>query len=304
MSSDPRSLFELVPEMVGRFTAYAWEEYSRELTIALLGVASTIVRALGVTVRTGQTGILFSFGRARRELEPGFHVLIPFLQVAPRIATRQRTLDLPAQRVATHEGLVYVVDANLVFRVVDATKAVVEIDDLDRGMLQMLGLSVQEVLRGLSRESITTGRELDELLQASTAARLSPWGVSVEKAGFTSITPSMKSLRVTQVRRTVGERGRTLVLLLRSGIAPRRALSLLGARSRLSSRTRHLRRFARASRYRRRVATQLVRRKRSHGQIRAASRRLDTRLGEPSEDARRVRSARGSLRERALASRT
>ncbi|MDP6408841.1 MAG: SPFH domain-containing protein [Planctomycetota bacterium] len=300
MSSDPRSLFDLLQDALGGFSEYVWEEYSRELMLALLGVASAVVRALGVTVRTGSTGILFSFGRARRELEPGFHLLIPFLQVAPRIATRQRTLDLPAQRVATHEGLVYNVDANLVFRVEDATRAVVEIDDLDRGMLQMLGLSVQEVLRGLTRGRISTGHELDELLKAATAERLAPWGVCVEKAGFTSITPSAKTLRVTQVRRTVTERGRMLALLPRRGVAPRRALSLLGARGRLSSRTRHLRRFARASRSRRRIATRLVRRGRTHGQIRMASRAHASRLGDPSQDVYRLHAARGSLRERAM----
>ncbi|MED6333879.1 MAG: SPFH domain-containing protein [Planctomycetota bacterium] len=308
MIADLQSFLESVPGRVWGALAHVWEElweeHSRELTFALFGVASAVVRALGVTIRTGSTGVLFSFGRARRELQPGFHLLIPFLQVAPRIATRQRTLDLPAQRVTTHEGLVYIVDANLVFRVVDATRAVVEIDDLDRGMLQMLGLSVQEVLRSLTRERISTGHELDELLKAAAAPRLAPWGVDVEKAGFTSITPSVKTLRVTQVRQTVTERGRMLALMLRRGIAPRRALSLLGARGRLLSRTRHLRPLARASRTKHRVAARLIRRGRSHGQIHQATRSLASRLGQVSRDARRARETRGSLRKRALQAQT
>ena len=75
------------------------------------------------------------FGRARRELEPGFHLLIPFLQRARRMPTRSRTLDLPAQRVATHQGLVYHVDANLVYRVTDVRKAMIQVDQIEKGMI-------------------------------------------------------------------------------------------------------------------------------------------------------------------------
>ena len=90
-------------------------------------VTATVVRAMGVTIKSGETALLFSFGRARKELQPGFHLLIPFLQVARKMPSRSRTLDLPSQRVVTNEGLVYHVDANLVYRIVDVHKAVVEI---------------------------------------------------------------------------------------------------------------------------------------------------------------------------------
>jgi CheY-like chemotaxis protein len=43
-------------------------------------VAAPFVRLFGTTVQTGWKGVLFSFGRATRELEPGFHMLIPFVQ--------------------------------------------------------------------------------------------------------------------------------------------------------------------------------------------------------------------------------
>ena len=39
-----------------------------------------LVRAMGTTVKSGTTGLLFSFGRARKIVRPGFQYLIPFLQ--------------------------------------------------------------------------------------------------------------------------------------------------------------------------------------------------------------------------------
>ena len=81
-----------------RIALWVVEDHLRELLIALAGLVSAVVRATGTTIQTGWTGVKFSFGRVQRELGPGFHLMIPFLQVAPRVATRQRTLDLPAQR--------------------------------------------------------------------------------------------------------------------------------------------------------------------------------------------------------------
>ena len=72
-----------------------------------------LARATATTVKTGTTGLFFSFGRATRVVEPGLCYMIPFLQVVRTMPTRARTLDLPAQRVVTHDGLVFLVIESL-----------------------------------------------------------------------------------------------------------------------------------------------------------------------------------------------
>ena len=185
-----------------------WEEYSYAIYMA----AVALVRAAGKTVESGQTGLKFSAGRVVREVEPGFYPLIPFVQVIKTLPTRSRTLDLPQQRVTNLDGLVFDVDANVVYRVTDMRKALIAIDDLGRGMLQMLGLGVQQVLRARERRNMYCSAELDEALAHNLAERLAPWGVTIERAGFSSITPSNRSVRVTQLRPRVLERARQLVV--------------------------------------------------------------------------------------------
>lgn len=222
-------------------------------------VAASVVRAMGVTVQSGETGLLFTFGRARQELQPGFRLLVPFLQTVKRMPSRSRTLDLPAQRVVTLEGLVYQVDANLVYRVVDIRKAVIQIDSLRKGMLQILGLSVQETLRPMTREELNEPEELRRRLTNLLQERLAAWGAQVEHAGFTSITPSAKTLRVTQFSRTTLERVRVLAALEASGIEPTFALGLVGTRKRFERRTRARVLHANRQTSRRRVRVALLR---------------------------------------------
>lgn len=189
-----------------------------------------VVRATGITIDSGQTGLKFSFGRATKELGQGFHLLIPYLQTVRVVPTRSRTLDIPRQQVTTLDGLVLVVETTLVYRIVDVRKALIQIDDLERGMLQTFGLSVQQVLREVDREAARKSEELDRRLEDLLTERLGDWGVAIETAGFASITPSDKTLRVTQLQQRVGVRRQTRDALA-VHLTPHRSLQLLGART-------------------------------------------------------------------------
>lgn len=216
-------------------------DFVRDNIWALWIVLWAIIRATGKIVQTGQTGLLFSFGRAKKVIGPGFRALIPFLQVVRIVPTRHRTLHLPAQCVTTRDGLVYFVDANLVYQVVDVRKALVEIDDLVKGMSQALGLGVQAVLVERSRAEMRAGPELDARLAEDLGRRLEPWGVEVVRAGFITITPTPESMRVTQIVAQVEERGKALASFEKAGLTRGQALRLLGTRARLSNRGRAVR---------------------------------------------------------------
>ncbi len=227
-------------EYVSGWLRWVVKDHSIELAYGLAGIVFATIRAAGKTVVSGTTGLKFSCGRATRELEPGFHLLFPFLQIVRTLPTRSRTLDLSTQQVTTLDGLVYMVDANLVYRVVDVRRALIEIDELERGMLQMLGLGVQEVLRSRDRAQMRVSGELDHLLEENLRRRLGAWGVDVERTGFTTITPSAKTVQVTQLAERSRARERTLELLETSAVPRRLALPLLGARQRFLTRGRYL----------------------------------------------------------------
>ncbi len=227
------------------------DQFKEDLAFIAAASIAAFLRAMGVTVESGWTGLLFRFGRARRELEPGFHFLIPFVNTAKRIPTRSRTMDLPAQRVTTYEGLVYLVDANLVYRVVDVRRALIEVDDYERGMRQVLGLAVQEVIRAAERDALGARGSLDEELRGALAQRLERWGIGVESAGFPSIRPSPRTLRITQLVETVGERRRQLAALAAEGrgeLGLGSGLGLVGTRRMPTQRMRAMQRFVRVHR--------------------------------------------------------
>ena len=103
--------------------------YALDRPVAFLLIVLAFLQLFGTTVRTGWVGIVFRWGRVARKLEPGFHWLIPWVERAKKIRATSVTIDAAKQRLTSADDRVYHVDANLVFRVVDPYRALIEIDD-------------------------------------------------------------------------------------------------------------------------------------------------------------------------------
>jgi uncharacterized protein (TIGR03000 family) len=186
---------------------FLWEYGKRHPYAAALALLA-IVRSFGTTVQSGWAGVLFSFGRARKVLEPGFHPLIPVVQKVRHTPVRSVTLDLPRQRVTTGDGLVYDVHTSIVYRVEDPIRAATAIDDVKRGVANLVPLVVHELMRGQTRQTLADRAALDHELAARARQALARWGLAVEQADMSSIAPTRPTLRLTQLPARVAERAR------------------------------------------------------------------------------------------------
>ena len=270
----PRSWFQRAVGFVRRIPGWAKAQLIEfvQTQPAAVGLAIyAFFRALAVTVRSGQEGLKFSFGRATHTLEPGLHFMLPFLQIAKILPVRSRTLDLEDQKVATLDGLVYRVHATLVWRIVDVRKAWIEVDDLVPAMRNALATSVWRVLKDRERATVRGTAALDDALAEQMQERLDPWGVVVDRAGFQSIAPFGPTLDLLQLRQRVHERERVARALaaglLGDPLTPAAALGLVGTprfpvrrqerstrRAAVARRSRMLVRQARGARLREQVA--------------------------------------------------
>lgn len=252
-------LLRRIRSYVAGALSWVWFELKAqaiENPIVVAGAAYAFVKACGTTVDTGQTGLRFTLGRVSKILDPGFHFMIPFVQRARIVPTRSRTLELEDQRIVTREQLVFVVQANVVWRIVDVEKALIEIDDLVEGMRQLLAISVQEVLRGVARADLRTGGDLDRQLAEVMEEPLAAWGVSVESAGFQSIAPSKRTVRVTQLERRVDARHEAYRALRELGLESDAGSGLVGTRQMPRRRALRAARRDRAARRKQRLTIQ------------------------------------------------
>ena len=73
-----------------------------------------------------ERGVVQRLGRFRRIMEPGLHVIIPYIDTMRTVDVRTTPMDVPKQEVITKDNVTVNVDAVVYFRVIDAKKAVFE----------------------------------------------------------------------------------------------------------------------------------------------------------------------------------
>lgn len=211
---------------------WAWlKENPLDAFIAFLA----FVGLLGVVIDSGHRGVLFQLGRVRRVLEPGFHPLVPWIQQVRKVHIRSHTLDAPRQRATSADGFVYDLDCNVVYKIEDPVRSLVEIAVLTHGVQTVVAVAAQELVRTRTRDGLRAREDLDAALLESLAPPLAEWGVRLERAGFTSLAPTPETLRLTQLAAKVREREVVLRHLLAAGLRRPIAIALLGADRRLVS---------------------------------------------------------------------
>ncbi len=218
---------------------YAWDHFWT-VGAALYGIAWSF----GVMIQSGQRGVLFRWGRAVKELEPGFHWLVPLMHGVKKTPVRSVTLDFANQKVMTADGLLYDVSANLVYRVEDATKALTLVNHVDQGCRAAIPIIVADVVRVRDQAQLVDRLSLDRELSEHTQAWVARWGLVVEQAGFKTIAPNKNVLRTTQLRSKATERNQALHVLMEGGLDLASALVMIGCERRpvaKSSRRYHIR---------------------------------------------------------------
>jgi regulator of protease activity HflC (stomatin/prohibitin superfamily) len=139
--------------------------------------------ALGASVRVlreYQRGVVFRLGRLIATKGPGLILLIPMIDRMERVDLRTVTLNIPPQEVITRDNVPAGVNAVAYFRVVDARKAIVEVENFLLATSQISQTALRSVLGKAEFDQLLSERErLNEELQTIIDESTEPWGVKV-----------------------------------------------------------------------------------------------------------------------------
>jgi regulator of protease activity HflC (stomatin/prohibitin superfamily) len=146
------------------------------LIIFLIIVASAAIKIL----REYERGVIFRLGRLIGAKGPGLIFIIPGVDKLLRISLRTVALEIPPQDVITRDNVSIKVNAVVYFRVVDANKAVVEIENYLYGTSQLAQTTLRSVIGQSQLDEVLSERDkinlqLQDILDKHTA----PWGIKV-----------------------------------------------------------------------------------------------------------------------------
>jgi regulator of protease activity HflC (stomatin/prohibitin superfamily) len=131
-----------------------------------------------------ERAVIFRWGRLARGLVgangPGVVIIIPVVDKLVRVSLRTVTMDVPPQDVITRDNVTVKVNAVIYFRVVDAQRAIIQVEDYLYATSMMAQTTLRSVLGQMQLDDLLAKREeINAELQRIIDQQTEPWGVKV-----------------------------------------------------------------------------------------------------------------------------
>ena len=189
--------------------------------IILLVIAAVVVVVLAKAVRVVPQASVFvieRLGRYTKTLEPGLHVLTPFLdKVRARVDIREQVVAFAPQLTITRDNLSVGVDSVLYFSVTNPNSATYAIANYVAAIEQLVVTTLRNVIGGLNLEEALTGRDhINAALATVLDEATGKWGIKVNRVELRAIEPPA-SIRDAMEQSMRADRGKRAAILTAEG---------------------------------------------------------------------------------------
>lgn len=150
-----------------------------EFLIILLFAIFVLLSAIKI-LNEYERAVVFRLGRYIATKGPGLIILIPFIDKMVRVSLRTVTLDVPPQDVITKDNVSIKVSAVVYFRVMDAGRAIIEVENYLFATSQIAQTTLRSILGQSDLDEILAERDaINKRLQAIIDDHTEPWGIKV-----------------------------------------------------------------------------------------------------------------------------
>ncbi|MCK4225901.1 slipin family protein, partial [candidate division WOR-3 bacterium] len=149
------------------------------LIVVVIIVLILIANAINI-LQEYERAVVFRLGRFVGIRGPGFVLIIPFIEKIVRVGLRVVTYDVPTQDVITRDNVSVEVNAVVYFRVMDAGKAIIEVENYLFATSQIAQTTLRSVVGGAELDELLSEREkLNKQLASIIDKETDPWGIKV-----------------------------------------------------------------------------------------------------------------------------
>jgi regulator of protease activity HflC (stomatin/prohibitin superfamily) len=131
-------------------------------------------------LREYERGVIFRLGRVIKSKGPGLILLIPVIDKMVKVSLRLVTMDVPPQDVITRDNVSVKVNAVVYFRVMDPTRATIEVENYLFATSQLAQTTLRSVCGHVELDELLAEREkINAELQLILDKHTDPWGIKV-----------------------------------------------------------------------------------------------------------------------------
>ena len=162
------------------------------LTVGIILLIILLFNTLKI-LKEYERAVVFRLGRFTGIRGPGLIILIPGIETMTRVDLRTVTMDIPSQDIITRDNVTLKVNGVVYFRVDDAEKATIAVEDYLLATGQISQTTLRSVIGQFELDQILSQRDkINKNLQTILDEQTEPWGVKVSSVEVKAIDLPME----------------------------------------------------------------------------------------------------------------
>lgn len=183
------------------------------LVIAFIGLLSSVK-----VVNTGYVYVVERFGQFHRILEPGWHIIIPFVDfVRAKVSTKQQILDIEPQTVITKDNVKISIDNVIFYRIMDAKSAIYNIENYKAGIIYSTITNMRNIVGNMTLDEVLSGRDkINKELLSTVDLITDAYGIKILSVEIKNIIPPAE-IQEAMEKQMKAERDKRAMILQAEG---------------------------------------------------------------------------------------
>ena len=159
------------------------------LLIPVLVIGAAIILVSIKQINQYERGVKFTLGKFNLIMEPGWRLVIPIFQSYQKVDMRVKAVDVPDQKAITRDNVSVTVNAVLYYRVDNAEKAIIEVEDYGYAISQYAQTTMRNIVGEATLDELLAQREKLALRIAEIVDKASEaWGLDVQSVELRDVS--------------------------------------------------------------------------------------------------------------------
>mgnify|MGYP001118233080 CR=1 FL=1 len=186
------------------------------LMIIIALIVAVVIPGIRI-INQYERGVVLRLGKYSRTLNPGFRVIIPYIDKMIKVDVRTTPMDIPKQEVITRDNVTVNVDAVVYARVIDAQKAVLETTNYRYATSTFAQTALRDVTGNFDLDQLLSERDqISSQIREIVDTQTDKWGIDIESVKLQNIElPS--DMKRAMAKQAEAERERRAAIISAEG---------------------------------------------------------------------------------------
>ena len=170
------------------------------MTYIILGIIAFLILISIRQINQYEKGIKFTFGKFSSIMQPGWRIVLPIIQGYQKVDIRIKAVDVPDQNAITRDNVTVKVNAVIYYRVSDAEKAVIEVENFRYAISQYAQTTMRNIVGEVTLDELLSSRDkIADRIREIVDKETDNWGLQVNNVELKDVSlPS-------DMERTIGK---------------------------------------------------------------------------------------------------